>query len=419
MGIPFLDLKKQYESIKPEIQLELNDVLDRTAYICGEKVKRFEDAFAKAHELEYCLGVSSGTDALHVALWALGIGPGDEVIVPVNTYIATSETVSITGARPIFVDCEVDSFNIDASLIGSAITPRTKAMIPVHLYGQPANINAINSQLLSLDFESRSQGVFIHRKTGQKIYVIEDCAQAHLAEYLHRDPEGKIELPGTLTGGSNIKAGQGQSYPSLQGNWKKVGGFGTAACFSFYPGKNLGAYGEAGAVETSDSSLYQKMLRLRQHGAVEKYFHEVEGHNYRMEEIQGAVLWVKLKHLEEWTEKRRRNADLYHEALEGIHEVLAPTEKEFAKHVYHLYVIRAQKRDDLQGYLKRNGVETGLHYPIPLHLQKAYEYLGHKKGQFPVAEQHAGEILSLPMFPELTQDQIGQIALLVKAFYRR
>jgi len=262
MKVPFLDLKTQYESIKPDIQKEINDVLDNTAYICGKKVKAFEDELAKLHSSKYCLGTSSGTDSLHLAYWALGIGISsqiehgrlkeemDEVIVPVNTYIATTETISIIGAKPVFIDHEEDSFNIDPGKIEEKITSHTKAIVVVHLYGQPANMDPI----LKIAKENN-------------LIVIEDCSQAHNAEY----------------------------------KGKKVGTFGSVGTFSFYPGKNLGAYGEAGAVITNNEELYEKMLRFRQHGAVVRYIHDNEGHNYRMEELQGAVLNVKIKHIDKWT----------------------------------------------------------------------------------------------------------------------
>jgi dTDP-4-amino-4,6-dideoxygalactose transaminase len=379
MNVPFMDLKVQYRSIKEEIQKEINEVLDNTAFVCGKKVRAFEEAFAREHGAKHCLGLSSGTDALHMAYWCLGIGIGaqmasgrlkpelDEVLVPVNTYIATSETITIAGARPVFVDHEQDSFNMDPGKIEEAITPRTKAIAVVHLYGQPADIDPI---------------VEISKK--HKLFLIEDCSQAHLSEYKRR----------------------------------KVGTFGNVGTFSFYPGKNLGAYGEAGAVITNDEALYQKMLRFRQHGAINKYVHEIEGHNYRMEEMQAAVLGVKLKHLAKWTDSKRKVAEKYRQLLSGIPQVTAPMEMRNNMHVYHLFVIRVPDRDALADHLKMHGIDTGLHYPAPLHLQEAYQYLGHKKGDFPVAEKCCNEILSLPMFAEMSDEQIQFVADKIKEHYK-
>ena len=380
MKVPFLDLKSQYLSLKDEIRQELDEVLNNTAYICGKKVKLFEDSFALAHNAKYFLGLSSGTDALHLAYWCLGIGISsqiesgklksepDEVIVPVNTYIATTETITIAGAKPVFVDHEEATFNIDPEKIEEKITPRTKAIMVVHLYGQPANIEPL---------------LQIARK--HNLFLIEDCSQAHLAEY----------------------------------NGKKIGSFGAASTFSFYPGKNLGAYGEAGGVMTNDEALFEKMLRFRQHGAVLKYIHDIEGHNYRMEEIQGAVLKVKLKYLDQWTEARRNVARKYREQLADNQHVLTPVEMPYVKHVYHLFEIRVKEREKLMNHLKENHIDTGLHYPLPLHLQQAYKYLGYKKGDFPVAETCCEEILSLPIYPELTDDQISYICETINRFYTK
>jgi dTDP-4-amino-4,6-dideoxygalactose transaminase len=287
--------------------------------------------------------------------------------VPVNTYIATVETITLAGARPVFVDQEADTYNIDPEKIEEKITPRTKAIVAVHLYGQPANMDPI---------------IEIAKK--HNLILIEDCSQAHNSEYKGR----------------------------------KIGTFGAAGTFSFYPGKNLGAYGEGGGVITNDEELYQRMFRFRQHGVVSKYIHEIEGHNYRMEEIQGAVLGVKLPHLNDWTDGRRRVAARYRELLAGIPEVSAPREMPYAKHVYHLFVIRAQRRDELATWLKEQGVDSGLHYPLPLHFQQAYGYLGHKKGDFPVAEKGCEEILSIPMFPEMTDEQIEYVVESIRRFYK-
>jgi dTDP-4-amino-4,6-dideoxygalactose transaminase len=370
VNVPFVDLKKQYLGIKEEVLSEINDVLDNTAYICGKKAKKFEQDFAKIHGVKYSVALSTGTDALHVALWAIGIKPGDEVIVPVNTYIATSESISLCGGRPVFVDQDEKTFNIDVTKIEAAITKNTKAIIPVHLYGQPAEMDKI---------------LEIAKKHNLK--VIEDCSQAHLATY----------------------------------KGKKIGGFGVIGTFSFYPGKNLGAYGEGGAVVTSDEELYGKMLRFRQHGSIEKYVHEIEGHNYRMEEIQAGVLNVKMKYIEKWTDARRTNAKLYTEILGNMNlaDVVTPWHPDYVEPVYHLYVIRAKDRDGLSQHLNDNGVQTGLHYPKPLHMQKAYDYLGHKAGDFPVAEKGCSEILSIPMFPEMTKEQIEYVCSNISNYYRK
>jgi len=368
MNVPFVDLKAQYKSIKEEILKEINEVLDNTAYICGKKAKQLEQDFAKIQDSKYSIALSSGTDALHVALWSLGIKQGDEVIVPVNTFIATSEGVSLCGASPVFVDNDEKTYNIDVNKIEDAITTKTKAILPVHLYGQPAEMDDI---------------LEIAKK--HKLYVVEDCAQAHLATYKGR----------------------------------KTGSMGDIGTFSFYPGKNLGAYGEAGAVTTSNETLYNKMLRFRQHGSVEKYVHDFEGHNYRIEEIQAGVLNVKLKYIEKWTEARRKAAGLYTKTINSMElsQVTLPYHPEYVNPVYHLYIVRVQNREELMKFLGDNGVQTGLHYPYPLHETKAYENLGYVPEDFPIASQYAKEILSLPMFPEITDDMIYYVCEKIKEFY--
>jgi dTDP-4-amino-4,6-dideoxygalactose transaminase len=304
---------------------------------------------------------SSGTDALHLALQVLDIGPGDEVIVPVNTFIATAEAVSLVGARPVFVDCD-DSYNIDAdkvkALLANDQDRKIKAIMPVHLYGRPANMTRLCA--LAAEFD---------------VHIVEDAAQAHLAR------------------------------------WRsvKVGNFGAVAAFSFYPGKNLGAFGEAGALLTNDEALYQRAKLLRQHGEITRYHHVAVGHNYRMEAIQGAVLATKLKYLSAWTEQRRKVAALYNQLLHDVDGIVTPTSDRDTYNVYHLYVIQADDRDGLRQHLAENGVATGLHYPVPLHLQPAYAELGYRAGDFPVAEAAAEKILSLPMFPELTKEQITHV----------
>jgi len=392
MNIPFLDLKAQYQTIKEVILPEINDVLDNTAYILGKKVQAFEEAFAKAHDAKYCYGVSSGTDGNHMVLWALGIGPGDEVIIPANTFIATAWGATLCGAKPVFVDCHPESYNINPEKIANAITEKTKAIVAVHLYGQAADIDGIKEALSSINFEEEKTGIFRNSKTGQIIYLVEDCAQAHLSEY----------------------------------KGKKVGTLGIASSWSFYPGKNLGAYGEAGAVMTNDDELAKKFKMIRDHGAEQKYIHQIYGHNYRMEAIQGAVLGVKLKYLKEWTDKRRNVAKKYNELLNEVNEIKLPKEMEYAKHVYHLYVIQVHNknknqkntRDKLQKFLNDNGISTGLHYPIPLHLQPCFQDLGYKKGDFPVSEELAKNCLSLPMYAELSNKQIEYVSKKIKEFFQ-
>ncbi|NIO20787.1 MAG: aminotransferase class I/II-fold pyridoxal phosphate-dependent enzyme, partial [Candidatus Aenigmarchaeota archaeon] len=307
----------------------------------------------------FAAGVGSGTEALWLALLALGIGPGDEVITAPNTFIATAEAISFCGARPVFVDIDEETHNITPALIEAAVTDKTAAIIPVHLFGQCADMDPI---------------LKIARKHG--LFVVEDAAQAHGAEY----------------------------------KGKKAGSMGDAGCFSFYPGKNLGAYGEAGAVVTNDPEIDQKVRMLRDHGQAKKFDHALIGWNSRMDGFQGAILSVKLKYLDEWNEARRGNAKLYDKLLSGIDGIITPQEAEFNRHVYHLYAIRAKLRDALMKSLAEKEIFCGIHYPVPVHLQKSYEFLGYKKGDFPVAELYAEEYISLPMFPELSKDQIDYVS---------
>lgn len=368
MQIPFIDFKKLHEPIKEETGAAIQNVIDNNAFIMGKAVTDFENDFAKAHDVKHCIAVSAGTDANHLVLWGLGLKEGDEVIIPANTFIATAWGATLCGATPVFVDCEIDSYNIDPKKIEEKITPKTKAIVAVHLYGQPADMDEI-------------------RKIAEKhnIYLVEDAAQSHLAKY--KD--------------------------------KTAGGLSEAASFSFYPGKNLGAFGEGGAVTTNDDELAQKIRMLRDHGSMKKYYHEYYGHNYRMEGIQGAVLGVKLKYLDEWTNKRRAAAKKYSELLKDIEQICLPKEMSYAKHVYHLYIITTPERDNLQKYLSENGIASGLHYPIPLHLQKCFEHMGHKKGDFPVTEKLADECLSLPMYPDLSDEQIEYICDKIKHFFKQ
>jgi dTDP-4-amino-4,6-dideoxygalactose transaminase len=365
MKVNFVDLKAQYQTIKPEIDKAIENVISNTAFILGKAVAEFEEQFASYCGAKHCVGINSGTSALIMALKALDVGEGDEIITTPNTFIATAEAISFAGATPVLVDIEEKNYNLDPAKLEKAITAKTKAIIPVHLYGQPADMDPI---------------LEIAKKKG--IPVIEDAAQAHGARY----------------------------------KGKKTGGLATGACFSFYPGKNLGAYGEGGAVTTDDESIAQKVRMLRDHGSPKKFYHEFIGNNCRLEGIQGAVLSVKLKHLDKWNDGRRKNADLYRKYLEGT-GVGLPEEMPYAKHVYHVFCVRVKDREKLIDFLKEKGIFTNIHYPIPIHLQKAYSFLGYKKGDFPVTEGCMDEILSLPMFAELTEEEIKYTADCIKEFY--
>ncbi|RJQ80695.1 MAG: DegT/DnrJ/EryC1/StrS family aminotransferase [Desulfobacteraceae bacterium] len=365
MNIPFLDLKAQYQQIENEVVPAIKEAMANGAFIGGPQVTGFEEEFAAFCDSAFCVGVGSGTDALRFALMAAGVGPGHEVITVPNTFIATGEAVSQVGARPIFVDIKEDTCNIDPEKIAAAITPKTRAILPVHLYGQTADMDAI---------------LQIARK--HNLLVIEDACQAHGALY----------------------------------KGKKAGSMSIAGCFSFYPGKNLGAFGEAGAVVTQDEELAKKMRIIRDHGQEKKYYHMMEGYNGRLDAIQAAVLRIKLKKLPAWNAARQKHAKHYNELLSSIPGITIPTQAEFAQSVYHLYVIHTDKRDALQQYLSEKGIATGLHYPLPLHLQAAYKDLGYKKGAFPKTENSAAKLLSLPMFAELTNTQIEYIAKTIKEF---
>ncbi len=366
MKIPFVDLKAQYRSIASEIDEAMAKVVADCAFIKGKYVHEFEANFSQFCQADYCVGVGNGTDSLFIALKALGIGAGDEVIVPANTFVATSEAVTLAGAKIVFVDCDPRSYNIDVGLIELGISSKTRAIIPVHLYGQPADMKTIRE---------------IAEKYGLKI--IQDCAQAHGAEI----------------------------------DGKSLASFGDILCFSFYPGKNLGAYGDAGAIIPNDEELATQARMVANHGRISKYDHEFEGVNSRMDGIQGAVLDVKLKHLPAWTKKRRKNAGLYNKLLQGVGDIVTPYVADNVKHVYHLYVIRTKKRDGLQQYLKDKGIVAGIHYPIALPNLQAYRYLEHKPEDFPVASQYQNEILSLPMYPELTEEMVEYVAEKLKVFY--
>jgi dTDP-4-amino-4,6-dideoxygalactose transaminase len=351
--VPFVDLKAQYLSLKDEIDEAVLDVLGSTAFVLGPDVQAFEAKFAPYTASAHAIGVNSGTSALHLALLAAGVGPGDEVITTPHTFIASAAAIAYCGATPVFVDIDPVTFTIDPALIEPAITSRTKAILPIHLYGQPADMDPI------LDIAAR-----------HGLIVVEDAAQAHGAEYRGR----------------------------------RIGSIGHLGCFSFYPGKNLGAYGEGGAVTTSDDAFAHRIRMLRDWGAERRYHHDLLGYNYRLEGVQGAVLRVKMDHIEAWTEARRAVAARYDERLDAL-GVARPVQATDRRHVYHLYVIRDAARDELQAFLNDRGVSTGIHYPIPVHLQGAFAHLGHQRGDFPLAEAAADEVLSLPMYAELTVEQ--------------
>ncbi len=383
MKVPFLDLKAQYEPIKDEITEAIQRVIDKTVFAGGPFVEQFEKEFAAFCQSKQAVGVGSGTEALWLSLLALGTGPGDEVITVPNTFIATAEAISFTGATPGFVDIDERTYTMDPQKLREYLetqcTRNTKtgkpvnrqtgrhvtAIIPVHIFGQMADMDPILE--IAKDF---------------KLFVVEDACQAHGAEYKGR----------------------------------RAGSMSDAGCFSFYPGKNLGAYGEAGTIVTNNPDLDRKLRVLRDHGQPGKYHHTMVGWNGRMDGLQGAILSVKLKYLQGWNEARRRNAYLYNDLLTGIEQIITPYEAEIGSHVYHLYVIRAQKREALMKSLGEAHINCGIHYPIPVHLTEAYKHLGFGKGSFPVSEKCAEQLISLPMFPELTEDQIKKVAHEIKTF---
>lgn len=363
MQIPFVDLKAQYQSLKPELDAAIGQVVSETAFISGRYATAFETAFAEYIGVGHCVAVANGTDALEIAMQAVGVKPGDEVLVPANTFIATAETVTNIGAIPVFVDIDPVSYNIDPEKIEEKITPRTKAIVPVHLYGLPAEMDEIMA---------------IAKKYSLK--VIEDTAQAHGAVY----------------------------------KGKRAGSFGDAATYSFYPSKNLGAFGDAGAIVTNSSETADRARLIANHGQISKNRHTLEGRNSRMDGIQAAVLSTKLPHLESWLEARRTNAGIYNELLGGT-DMILPLAPAHSRHIYHLYVVRVVDRDAVQAKMNNAGIETGIHYPIALPFAEAYAYLGHTPADFPVAYAQMGELLSLPMYAEITPDQIGYVCTTLKA----
>jgi dTDP-4-amino-4,6-dideoxygalactose transaminase len=355
--IPFLDLRAQYRTIEGEVMDAAQRVLESGHFVQGREVEEFEEEFAAYCRVEHAIAVNTGTSALHLALLALGVGPGDEVVTVPFTFVATVAAIGYTGARPVFVDVEPQSLTMDPTQLESAINERTKAIVPVHLYGQTANMTAI---------------LEIARRHG--IPVVEDACQAHGAEQ----------------------------------RGERAGSMGAVGCFSFYPGKNLGAYGEGGAMTTRDADLARRVQLLRDWGAEEKYVHTLKGFNYRLAELQAAFLRVKLRRLEQWTEVRRRHGGLYNELLGDGFEVA--DEVPGNRHVYHVYAIRVSGRESVQRNLQAHGIGTGIHYPIPIHLQPAWADLGYRPGEFPVAERAADQVLSLPIYPELTPAAVAEVA---------
>jgi dTDP-4-amino-4,6-dideoxygalactose transaminase len=364
MDIPLVDLKANYDSIKNEIDTTIQNVLNDTAFINGPYLEEFEANYAQFCNVNHAMGTSSGTTALHLALLAANINPGDEIITVPNTFIATTETISQAGGRIKFVDVKPDTALIDIDQIKQQITPKTKALIIVHLYGQMPNMNHIKE--IADDHD---------------LFLIEDAAQAHAAEYHDHQP----------------------------------GYYGDIATFSFFPAKNLGCYGDGGVVVTNNDEIAEYIRLLLNHGRKQKYEHQIEGYNYRLDALQAAILNTKLTHLNKWTDQRRKHADYYTKNLSN--SVQPPVEDKYAKHVYYMYEIQAPKRDKLRDYLKKQGIHTGIHYPIPLHLQPAYEHLHLPKGRYPVAEKLAEHILSIPMYPELTKEQQDYIIDHINKFY--
>lgn len=383
MKVPLIDLKAQYESIKDEINEAIQEVLHSCSFAGGPFVEKFEKEFAEFCQREYAVGVGSGTEALWITLLALGVGPGDEVITVPNTFIATAEAISFCGAKPVFVDTDEQTYNMDPQKlrkfleenchctkstnnpINQSTNRPVRAIIPVHLFGQMADMDPIME---------------IARE--HNLFVVEDACQAHGAEY----------------------------------NGRPAGSIGDAGCFSFYPSKNLGAYGEAGIIVTNNPELARKIRVLRDHGQPKKYHHSMVGWNARMDGIQGAILSVKLRHLEEWNRARRKNAKIYNDLLVDLDGVIVPKGADYAKHVYHLYVIRVQNRNGLVKALLEKEFQCGIYYPVPVHLQEAYRFLGMRKDSFPVAEKCADELLSLPMFPGLKKEQIEYVVCEIKHF---
>ena len=368
MNVPFVDLKSQYQSIKQQIDKAIQQVIDETAFIGGTHVKTFEKSFANAYNVKHCISCANGTDAIYIIMKMLGIGAGDEVITTACSWISTSETIGQTGATPVFVDIDPTYYTIDVDRIAEKITSKTKAIIPVHLYGQMADIEAIAK---------------LCEKHG--LYLIEDCAQSHFSKY------------------KDINAGNR----------------GIAGTLSFYPGKNLGAYGDAGAIITNDDNLAEKCRMYANHGALIKHQHHIEGINSRLDGLQAAILSAKLPYIDQWTEQRIANATIYDEYLKAIPYIKTPKVREHSRHTFHLYVVLAERRNELAAFLKQKGIETAIHYPTPLPFLPAYNYLSATKEDFPIASRYQDQILSLPMYPELTKEAIQYVSQCVSEFYKQ
>ncbi|MCJ8166397.1 DegT/DnrJ/EryC1/StrS family aminotransferase [Pontibacter sp. E15-1] len=364
--IPFVDLRAQYLTIKGSVDAAIAEVLHETSFIGGKHVKEFEKNFAELYGVNHCISCANGTDAIYIVLKMLGVGPGDEVITTACSWISTSETISQAGAKPVFVDIEPDYFTIDPARIEEKITKKTKAIIPVHLYGQMAQMDII------CDIADR-----------HGLHVIEDCAQSHFSEL----------------------------------NLRRAGTYGIASTFSFYPGKNLGAYGDAGCILTNDEQLALNCRMYANHGALVKHQHQMEGINSRLDGLQAAILNAKLSYILEWTEKRNMVSGWYLKSLKGVKQVALPVIRPNAMHSFHLFVIRAERREELIKYLSENGVETAIHYPVPLPFMEAYNYLCHTLEDFPVSRDYQSSILSLPIYPEISEEQVTYVCGLIKLFY--
>ncbi|OQP66888.1 erythromycin biosynthesis sensory transduction protein eryC1 [Niastella vici] len=368
MNIPFVDLKTQYQSIRQQIDTAIQQVITETAFIGGNHVKTFEQNFITKYNVKHCIGCANGTDAIYILLKMLGVGPGDEVITTACSWISTSETIGQTGAIPVFVDIEPNYYTIDVDRIEEKITSRTKAIIPVHLYGQMVDIEAITR---------------LCEKHG--LYLIEDCAQSHFSQYKERNA----------------------------GTW------GIAGTLSFYPGKNLGAYGDAGAIITNDDKLAEKCRMYANHGALVKHQHQIEGINSRLDGLQAAILNAKLPYIGQWTEQRIANAAVYDEYLKNIPSIKTPKVRNGSRHTFHLYVVLAERRNELAAFLKQKGIETAIHYPTPLPFLPAYKHLSGTPQDFPIAARYQNQILSLPMYPELTKEAIQYVSQCVAEFYQK
>lgn len=364
--VAYLDLKAQLRPLRAELSAAFERTVDNCSFCLGPDVAQFEKDFAAFIGTEHCVGVNSGTSALHIAMRLLDVEPGDEIVTTPFTFVATSWAISYVGATPVFVDVDDATFNINPDLIEAAITPKTKAIMPVHLYGHPCDLDRI---------------LPIAQK--HNLPVVEDTAQAHAAKY----------------------------------KGKTVGTFGDLSCYSFYPGKNLGACGEGGALLTNNEAMAKRARALREHGSTVRYYHDEVGYNYRMEGLQGAALGIKLKHLADWTAARQRVARRYHELLSDT-PLQLPREADYAESAYHLYVVRHPERDELMKHLQANQVGCALHYPVPLHLQKCYASLGHKEGAFPVAEKAASQCLSLPIYPEMPDADVDRVAEVIHDFFK-